>query len=259
MDSSRTYPHFCMTASALEEVGERWSLLVVRDLTLGPRRFTDLARTLGGITPTRLTERLRSLEAAGIVVREPPKSGREVWYRLTDAGRALEPVIDSLALWGMDHAFERPRPGEPLHADHIMHATKVWLANHGAAPRKPVKWVWRFPEDERYTIEFDGSRWTLARGGADGASVTVDTTPLAWGRFLLVEPDPKRRPGEGTELEGRAGDLRAFARAYGGEAVTGCRPVRLLRPPQRRRQARRPAVALERQLGAVVGVHLHPA
>jgi DNA-binding HxlR family transcriptional regulator len=58
-----------MTARALEELGERWSLLVVRDLMLGPRRFTDLSRSLGGNQPTRLTDRLRRLEAADVVVR----------------------------------------------------------------------------------------------------------------------------------------------------------------------------------------------
>src|SRR3954447_8920886 len=104
MDSGRIYPHFCMMARALEDVGERWSLLIVRDLLPGPRRFTDLTRSLGGITPTRLTNRLRSLEAAGIVVREQPSSGREVWYSLTEAGRDLEPVVEALVHWGLEHA-----------------------------------------------------------------------------------------------------------------------------------------------------------
>jgi DNA-binding HxlR family transcriptional regulator len=221
MDSSRAYPHFCMAARALEEVGERWSLLVVRDLMLGPRRFTDLARTLGGITPTRLTDRLRSLEAAGIVVRERPTAGREVWYRLTEAGRNLEPVVDALAFWGMEHAFERPRAGEALHPDHIMHATKVWLDHHGVPPKKPVTWVWRFPGDEHYTIEFDGSAWTLARGEADGAAVTVTATPMAWGRFLLVQPDPRRLPDDGIEIDAKAADMKVFARAYGAAGPTG--------------------------------------
>src|SRR5262249_46786897 len=75
MDSGRIYRHFCMMARALEVVGEHWSLLIVRDLLLGPQRFTDLARSLQEITPTRLTNRLRQLEAAGVVTREPQTSG----------------------------------------------------------------------------------------------------------------------------------------------------------------------------------------
>src|SRR5512133_533684 len=109
MDSVRIYRHFCMMARALEVVGERWSLLVVRDLLLGPQRFTDLARSLPDITPTRLTSRLRQLEAAGVVEREPPSGGREVWYRLTDAGLDLAPVVDALTYWGIGHALESPQ------------------------------------------------------------------------------------------------------------------------------------------------------
>jgi DNA-binding HxlR family transcriptional regulator len=66
-DAERIYRHFCMTARALEVIGDRWSLLIVRDLLLGPRRFTDLVRVLNPITPTRLTDRLRRLEAAEVV------------------------------------------------------------------------------------------------------------------------------------------------------------------------------------------------
>jgi DNA-binding HxlR family transcriptional regulator len=105
VDSDRISKHFCMMARTLEVVGERWSLLIVRDLLLGPRRFGDLASGLGQITPTRLTDRLRRLEAAGIVVREPPSAGRDVWYRLTDAGRDLEATVDSLVVRG-----DRARP-----------------------------------------------------------------------------------------------------------------------------------------------------
>src|SRR5262249_9122349 len=75
MDSGRIYRHFCMMARALEVVGEHWSLPIVRDLLLGPQRFTDLARSLQEITPTRLTNRLRQLEAAGAVTPEPQTSG----------------------------------------------------------------------------------------------------------------------------------------------------------------------------------------
>src|SRR5262245_6299596 len=143
MDSRRIYRHFCMMARALEVVGERWSLLIVRDLLLGPLRFTDLARSLTDITPTRLTNRLRQLEAAGVVTREPPTSGREVWYELTEAGLDLAPVVDALTLWGIEHAFESPRPEEPVHPAPVMIGTKVFLdARAGDFPR-PVVWVWR--------------------------------------------------------------------------------------------------------------------
>jgi DNA-binding HxlR family transcriptional regulator len=215
MDSGRIYPHFCMMARALEDVGERWSLLIVRDLLPGPRRFTDLTRSLGGITPTRLTDRLRSLEAAGIVVREPPTSGREVWYSLTEAGRDLAPVVDALVLWGLEHAFEPPRPGEPVDPYHVMLATKVWLDRRGTPPSRPVDWVWRFPGDEAYSLHFDGSGWSLARGEAQPATVTVITTPVSWGRLLAGKSERRRLPGDDIALEAPRAAAKAFARAFG--------------------------------------------
>jgi DNA-binding HxlR family transcriptional regulator len=217
VDSGRIYPHFCMMARALEDVGERWSLLIVRDLLPGPRRFTDLARSLGGITPTRLTARLRSLEAAGIIIREPPTSGREVWYSLTEAGRDLEPVVEALVLWGLEHAFEPPRPGEPVHPHHVMLATKVWLDRHGTPPARPVDWIWRFQGDEAYSLHFDGSSWTLARGEATSPDVIVTANPESWGRFLAGKAKRRRLPGDDIALEASRAAAKAFARAFHAE------------------------------------------
>src|SRR6516164_7953325 len=92
----RTYNHSCLTARTLELVGERWSLLVIRDLLTGPKRFTDLMDRLGGITPKTLSQRLSELDSAGIVAVDREPGRREVWYSLTPAGADLRPVIDSL-------------------------------------------------------------------------------------------------------------------------------------------------------------------
>src|ERR1700758_4643398 len=93
------YQHFCPVARALEVIGEKWSLLIVRDLLAGPRRFNDLRRSLTAITPKGLSGRLRALEVNGIVEREAARP-REVWYRLTPKGQALAPAIDALLVWG---------------------------------------------------------------------------------------------------------------------------------------------------------------
>src|SRR6202020_1561535 len=116
----RTYDHFCLTARTLERVGDRWSLLVIRDLLTGSKRFTDLMDRLGGITPKTLSQRLRELEDAGVVAADREPGRREVWYRLTPAGSELGPVLDGLGLWGLRHAWRLPRPGEPLHAEHLL-------------------------------------------------------------------------------------------------------------------------------------------
>jgi DNA-binding HxlR family transcriptional regulator len=218
MDSRRVYRHFCMTARALEVVGERWTLLVVRDLLFGAGRFTDLHRSLAEITPARLTARLRQLEAAGVVTRERPAGGREVWYRLTAAGRDLEPVVDALTLWGIQHAFERPRPDEPVHAAPAMIGTKVVLNRRDPAPAHPRAWVWRFPGDDAYTIRGDRNGWNLARGQDERPDVTVDTTAEAWTR-LLTSSGRRQLPRDGIELTGKPAAVGDFIRAFGTPAV----------------------------------------
>ena len=216
MDSRRVYRHFCTMARALEIVGERWSLLVVRELLLGPRRFTDLVRSLAEITPTRLTSRLRELEAAGVVMREPPSRGREVWYRLTDAGLELAPVVDALTLWGIDHAFEPPRTGEPSPPAPLMIGTKVFLNRHANRFRRPLLWVWRFPADDAYSLRYEDGAWTLARGNVEDADLIIETTLEAWARFVSA-PGTKTLPRNDIRLQGRAAAVKEFARAFSAE------------------------------------------
>src|SRR4051812_30937505 len=98
---ARTYSDRCGIARALDVVGERWALLVVRELLLGPKRFTDLRAGLPNVGPDMLTARLKELEAAGVVRRAtlPPPAASKV-YALTERGAELEPVILALGRWG---------------------------------------------------------------------------------------------------------------------------------------------------------------
>jgi DNA-binding HxlR family transcriptional regulator len=98
---AKHYDHYCPVAHALDIVGDRWALLVVRELMQGPKRYTALADGLPGIGTNILAARLRDLEAAGVVTKKklPPPAASRV-YDLTDYGRALKPVMRELALWG---------------------------------------------------------------------------------------------------------------------------------------------------------------
>src|SRR5262245_13199941 len=97
----RSYGQYCGLAKALDLVGERWALLVVRELLLGPKRFTDLLDGLPGVSTNVLATRLRGLERAGVVERNvlPPPAASSV-YELTAYGRALEPAVAALGRWG---------------------------------------------------------------------------------------------------------------------------------------------------------------
>jgi DNA-binding HxlR family transcriptional regulator len=110
--SRRRYDQACSVASALDRVGERWSMLVVRELLLGPLRFSELARTVGGAPTDVLTRRLRDLEQDGVVRRrelEAPASGTV--YELTDVGLELESVVLDLGRWGLHFYRLEELPG----------------------------------------------------------------------------------------------------------------------------------------------------
>ncbi|MFJ9369651.1 winged helix-turn-helix transcriptional regulator [Nocardia sp. NPDC101769] len=105
MNSAAVYcgDELCPVEATLDVLEGKWTILIVRDLLSGTKRFAELRRSLSGISPKTLTDRLRSLEAAGFVAREafaevPPR----VQYELTDAGRTLEPVIAAMAAWGRE-------------------------------------------------------------------------------------------------------------------------------------------------------------
>ena len=102
----RTYAQYCPIVRAVEVVGERWTLLLVREMLNGVSRFNDLARGLPGLSRGLLARRLRQMEAAGLVVRG------EDGYVLTPAGEDLRPLVFGLAEWGARHAFGDPRPEE---------------------------------------------------------------------------------------------------------------------------------------------------
>jgi DNA-binding HxlR family transcriptional regulator len=122
----KRYGQACAVARALDVVGDRWSLLVVRELMVGPRRYTDLIEGLPGIGTNLLAARLRDLHDAGIVSKRtlPPPAAAAV-YELTDAGRALAPTLATLREWGAAHAPAMQRGDAVRPAWVLMNATRV--------------------------------------------------------------------------------------------------------------------------------------
>jgi DNA-binding HxlR family transcriptional regulator len=201
----RTYDHFCLVARALERVGDRWSLLVIRDLLTGAKRFTDLMDRLGGITPKTLSQRLRELQDAGIVAADREPGRREVWYRLTPAGADLGPVIDELSWWGLRHAWRRPQPGEPLHAEHLLRSA-IRAIDLAAGDYEPVRWHFRL-DGADYLAESDGQRWSLAAGAPPArADVTITGTAQALTSLIFAGSDV------GIDITGETEPVERFRR-----------------------------------------------
>jgi len=210
MTKRRDYGHFCVVARALEVIGEKWSLLIVRDLLRGRQRFTDLRRYLGAITPKWLTLRLRELEAAGLVEREHEAGRREVWYSLTPKGRDLAPVVEALAMWGIQHAMRPPLPGEPVYPELTMSAMALFLNKQRMRLAAEATWLFRFAPGSAHTMHFDGESWSTHPGEAE-ADVTVTTTPEAWVTLLATRSARHLRP-ESTQLEGTPSKVAEFSR-----------------------------------------------
>jgi DNA-binding HxlR family transcriptional regulator len=174
MATTRTYGDGCAIAHGLDLVGERWALLVIRELLLGPKRFTDLKHGLPNASPNVISERLRELERAGVVQRGklPPPAGVRV-YELTAWGRALEPAVLALGRWAA-RSPSLPR-GAPIGADSVVLALKSRFDAH-AAEGVSATYELRFGEERFRVVVADGAL-EIARGGADRADATIDTDP----------------------------------------------------------------------------------
>jgi DNA-binding HxlR family transcriptional regulator len=210
---SSSYGHFCLAARTLETVGDRWSLLVVRDLLGGPRRFGELQRLLTNVTPKWLTIRLRQLEAAGIVVRHQRPGRREVRYELTEKGRDLEPVLEALLAWGFKHERHALGPDETAHPEHLMAGMTAVLNDLMPPPSGPRAWRFSFARDEpAFDLVFDGERWASGEASGD-ADVVVETTPRAWARFITAPRSRRRLPTRDIRVTGDRRHVEAFAGA----------------------------------------------
>src|SRR4051794_21531414 len=162
----RTYGQGCGTAHALDLVGDRWALLVVRELVLGPKRFTDLREGLGAIGPNVLSQRLKELEEAGVIRQRvlPPPAASTV-YELTEWGSELDDIVVRLARWGARDP-ELPR-GVEMHPE--------WLVLGMRAIYDPAE----EPEPTLYELRF-GAEVFWARVGDQGLTV---------GRGDAADPD----------------------------------------------------------------------
>ena len=132
---ARTYGQYCGFARALEAVGERWALLVIRDLLVGPKRFGELQRGLPGIPSNILTTRLKELEESGLVERRLLDRSSAVVYALTDAGLALEDAVLTLGRWGAKRLGD-PRPDEVVTEDSIAAALMTTFRPKNAGRRR---------------------------------------------------------------------------------------------------------------------------
>jgi DNA-binding HxlR family transcriptional regulator len=209
---TRTYGDPCGIARALDVVGERWALLVVRELLLGPKRFTDLRAGLPNLSPDVLSQRLRELEADGVVTRRrlPPPAGSRV-YELTERGRELEPVILALGRWGTSVPF--PPDGHDMGVDSTILALKTVF--DPATARDGSMTVELHLDEQTFAVQVSDGDIEIARGGAGEsdavlAASTMTLVALLWQGLGLGEAV---RSGA-AEVEGDRKTVERFLRLF---------------------------------------------
>ena len=169
----KSYRQFCSVAKALDVIGDRWAFLVVRELLLGPRRYTDLLDGLPGLGTNVLATRLRELETAGIVIRRRlPAPTAVTVYELTDDGRDLHTVIDALARWG-SRRLVTPAQGETVEPRWFVTSLAATVdassLGDGAAFELRI-------DSETFTLEVHADHVTARHGPHDHPTATVTGT-----------------------------------------------------------------------------------
>lgn len=211
--SKRSYEQYCGLARALDVVGERWTLLVVRNLLLGPLRYSDLLRGLPGITTNLLAKRLKEMEEQGLVerVRTAGEGGQA--YRLSEVGRALEPAIHALGRWGW-RWMSQPGPGD--------HRSLEWLlVALRRRYRGGVTMTAEIVADEvPYTFRLSPAAADVSRGAASDAEVRAAGPGMAFARLFLVGWPETGVPDGIRVTAGGIGGLHALVEAFErGDAV----------------------------------------
>lgn len=210
--TSRTYGQFCGLARALELVGERWALLIVRDLVPGPKRFTDLRRGLPKIPTNILSARLKELEGSGVVHRRVlPRPDGSVVYELTGYGRDLEDVVLRLGLWGA-RSLGRPRPEEIVTTDSLLVALRSSFRPE-AARGLQASYQLRLGEVVVHA-RVDHGTLRVAPGSPEAADLTIETGPAI--RSLMAgELSPAQAIADGSvHLTGDPDLLTRFVEVF---------------------------------------------
>ncbi len=216
------YAQWSPDSRALDVVGDKWTLLIVRDLTSGPRRFVELQRVLPGISTEQLRSRLNRMVADGLLTRQryrevPPR----VDYELTQRGRALVPVLAALARWGQDWAWGAPREREAINIGAIIRLAPGLLAPPPSLSATIAITVLHAQggEDLHYTLTIAGGGVSVEEHPADDADVEMIGDRDAWVEALRPNGSVKRLQIDGDRglalmlLDGLTASMTRSARA----------------------------------------------
>lgn len=197
----KSYGQYCALARALDVVGDRWSLLIVRELLVGPRRYGELLDGLPGVATNLLADRLRQLEGAGVT--ERADDGR---YQLTRWGEGLQKPLYALARWSAPVVMTRPAGNDAFRSDWLVHPVSAIF--DGVDPRRPPMTVEVRIGDKPVTIESAEGRVRVQAGHAASPDIVLAGPPDAVVGLLAGHLDAATARGLGVEITGDARRLR---------------------------------------------------
>jgi DNA-binding HxlR family transcriptional regulator len=198
----KSYQQYCSVARALDLVGDRWVLLIVRELlTFGPSRYSDLRRGLPGIASNLLAERLRVMETDGLIERHdaPPPVGANL-YQLTQRGRDLEDVVHALARWGLDRMTAGAQDGDAVQPQWTALYAGMELSPAVSENAQIVLGVETGDEAVRAILRHDS--FEIRRGTSPNADVTVSGPAVLVGGVLTGMLTPAQGTDLGAEITG---------------------------------------------------------
>jgi len=191
----RTYPDGCAIAYALDVIGERWALLIVRELLYRPRRFTELVDTLPGISTNSLTQRLKELEGNAIVQRRYLAPPADAWvYELTPFGQTLAPVLHALGHWGS--TLPQQRAGQPMSVASLLGALHTHFSPERARGLAFTVGL-RLGRDD-LTLKVDGSALQVHPGVEQSCDLILTTSSTVLTELLLFQTSPDTALASGS-------------------------------------------------------------
>jgi len=198
----RSYGQYCAIAKALDVVGDRWTLLIVREVMLrGSARYTDIREGLPGIATNLLADRLRELEREGLVARrQAPPPVAATLFELTDRGRELGPVLDALGRWGVPYMADGPSEGDRFRSRWLAWPAEAFLTDH--EPDAPPATVELNAGGEPVLLEISGGEVHARAGTSTAPDVSLSASPQTLLGVLSGEMDLATARSRGLELHG---------------------------------------------------------
>jgi DNA-binding HxlR family transcriptional regulator/putative sterol carrier protein len=215
---ARSYSQLCGIATSLDVIGDRWAVLIVRDLLLGPLRFGELAEGLPGIGTNTLAARLKDLEGSGVLRRQLlPLPDRGTVYELTPYGWELEPILMGLGRWGTKSMGRLPR--DVTTRSRWLVAAMLAFHDEKRSVARPTTWELRLSDGE-FTVRASGADLTVTAGAPEYADLVITTEDEQLHRLLTHRLDPAEAVATGeVTVEGAVSELPRLIELFSFPAV----------------------------------------